>query len=57
MFCRSDEPYHICYRERISSKESSEEEEDMIMVSDSYCSHFVSYATLKIAAVMRSSVS
>ncbi|EJW83139.1 hypothetical protein WUBG_05950, partial [Wuchereria bancrofti] len=30
-FAKSDEPYHICYKERMSRKESREEE-DMIMV-------------------------
>ncbi|OZC05128.1 hypothetical protein X798_07895 [Onchocerca flexuosa] len=33
-FAKSDEPYHICYKER-TSKESSEEEEDMIMMDES----------------------
>ncbi|VDN04080.1 unnamed protein product [Thelazia callipaeda] len=33
-FTESDEPYHICYRERKSGKESSEEEEDMIMMDE-----------------------
>ncbi|VBB31867.1 unnamed protein product, partial [Acanthocheilonema viteae] len=34
-FAESDEPYHICYKERMSRKESSEEEEDMIMMDES----------------------
>ncbi|CAG9531580.1 unnamed protein product [Cercopithifilaria johnstoni] len=34
-FAESDEPYHICYKERMSRKESSEEEEDMIMIDES----------------------
>ncbi|VDK85641.1 unnamed protein product [Litomosoides sigmodontis] len=34
-FAESDEPYHICYKERMSGKESSEEEDDMIMVDES----------------------
>ncbi|EFO19574.2 hypothetical protein LOAG_08918 [Loa loa] len=34
-FAESDEPYHICYKERMNRKESSEEEEDMIMMDES----------------------
>ncbi|KAK6103645.1 hypothetical protein QQG55_13295 [Brugia pahangi] len=33
-FAKSDEPYHICYKERMSRKESREEE-DMIMMDES----------------------
>uniref|UniRef100_A0A1I8EMZ7 CNNM transmembrane domain-containing protein n=1 Tax=Wuchereria bancrofti TaxID=6293 RepID=A0A1I8EMZ7_WUCBA len=33
-FAKSDEPYHICYKERMSRKESREEE-DMIMIDES----------------------
>ncbi|VDM45477.1 unnamed protein product [Toxocara canis] len=35
-FAESDTPFRICYKERISSKESEEEEEDMIMIDETH---------------------
>uniref|UniRef100_A0A915CHJ6 CNNM transmembrane domain-containing protein n=4 Tax=Parascaris univalens TaxID=6257 RepID=A0A915CHJ6_PARUN len=33
-FAESDTPFRICYKERLSSKDSEEEEEDMIMIDE-----------------------